>query len=179
MRARCFGIGSPRHGSSGAARPQEDSRAQGASRWLSKLAAASLIPSLVLVACTSPAPRLPVAGSGQGRAAATEDAQQYIIGPGDALRILVLRNVDLNADVTVRPDGRISTPLVNDVVAVGKTPTQLAREIETALAQYVRGPSVSVIVSQPTSRFSQVKVVGQAVSPKAFSASCSISYYSA
>ena len=92
---------------------------------------------------------------------------QYIIGPGDSLRIVVLRNSELNVDVPVRPDGKISTPLVNDIVAVGKTPSQLSADLRTALAEYIRDPSVSIIVLQATSRFSQVKVVGQAVAPKA------------
>jgi polysaccharide biosynthesis/export protein len=94
-------------------------------------------------------------------------AAQYIIGPGDVLKILVLRNPELNADVPVRPDGKISTPLVNDVVAVGKTPTQLASEIDKMLSEFVRQPNVSVIVSHATSASSQVKVVGQAVTPRA------------
>jgi len=131
----------------------------------SRLAVFALLQLFVLAACSTSAP-MPTAGAPRG-ATSTEVPQSYIIGPGDALRILVLRNADLNADVTVRPDGRISTPLVNDVVAVGKTPTQLGKDIETALGQFVRGPTVSVIVTQPTSRFSQVRVVGQAVSPKA------------
>jgi polysaccharide export outer membrane protein len=94
-------------------------------------------------------------------------AAQYIIGPGDELKIVVLRNPELNADVPVRPDGKISTPLVNDVVAVGKTPTQLASEIDKMLSEFVRQPNVSVIVSHATSASSQVKVVGQAVTPRA------------
>jgi polysaccharide export outer membrane protein len=94
-------------------------------------------------------------------------AAQYIIGPGDVLKIVVLRNPELNADVPVRPDGKISTPLVNDVVAVGKTPTQLASEIDKMLSEFVRQPNVSVIVSHATSASSQVKVVGQAVTPRA------------
>lgn len=92
---------------------------------------------------------------------------QYIIGPGDSLRIVVLRNPDLNVDVPVRPDGKISAPLVNDVVAVGKTPSQLSADLRAALAEYIRDPSVSIMVLQATSRFSQVKVVGQAVAPRA------------
>ena len=92
---------------------------------------------------------------------------EYIIGPGDTLKIAVLRNPELNAEVPVRPDGKISTPLVNDAVAVGKTPTQLAQEMEKVIGEYVRAPTVSVIVTHPVSTFSQVRVVGQAVSPKA------------
>jgi len=92
---------------------------------------------------------------------------EYLIGPGDTLKINVLRNPELNAEVPVRPDGKISTPLVNDVVAVGKTPTQLAQEMEKVIGEFVRAPTVNVIVTHPASTFSQVKVVGQAVSPKA------------
>ena len=94
-------------------------------------------------------------------------SSEYIIGPGDTLKITVLRNPELNAEVPVRPDGKISTPLVNDAVAVGKTPTQLAQEIEKVIGEYVRAPTVSVIVTHPVSAFSQVRVVGQAVAPKA------------
>src|SRR3981081_724338 len=90
-----------------------------------------------------------------------------VTGPGDPLEITVLRNPELNAEVPVRPDGKISTPLVNDAVAVGKTLTQLAQEMEKVIGEYVRAPTGSVIVTRPVSTFSQVKVVGQAVSPKA------------
>lgn len=91
----------------------------------------------------------------------------YIIGPGDTLRVFVLGNPDLTSEVLVRPDGRISTPLVNDMVAVGKTPTQLGTDIANVLQEFVRLPTVSVIVSRPTSTFSQVRVVGQAANPRA------------
>jgi polysaccharide export outer membrane protein len=100
-------------------------------------------------------------------AAAPSDSREYVIGPGDSLKIVVLQNPQLNADVPVRPDGKISTPLANDVVAVGKTPTQLSKALEAVLSEFVRAPNVSVIVSNPVSIFSQVKVVGQAVSPRA------------
>jgi polysaccharide biosynthesis/export protein len=94
-------------------------------------------------------------------------SDKYIIGQGDVLRVIVLRNPDLSVEVPVRPDGRISTPLVNDMQAVGKTTTQLAHDIEGVLAEYLRSPSVSVIVSHPSGTFGEVRVVGQAVSPKA------------
>src|SRR5215469_15998630 len=90
----------------------------------------------------------------------------YVIGPGDVLQIFVWRNPELSGSVPVRPDGKISTPLVEDMVAVGKTPSQLARDIETTLAEYVRSPKVNVIVSVPASTFSQVKVVGQVKNPQ-------------
>lgn len=91
----------------------------------------------------------------------------YIIGPGDTVQIFVWRNPDLTVTIPVRPDGKISTPLVQDMVAVGKTPTDLGRDIEKQLAEYVRSPQVSVIVTQPASIFSQVKVMGQVLRPQA------------
>jgi polysaccharide biosynthesis/export protein len=96
--------------------------------------------------------------------AATTSAE-YLIGPGDTLQVFVWRNPELSVTVPVRPDGRISTPLDEDMAAVGKTPTQLARDIEKVLSEYVRSPQVNVIVTQPESAFSQVKVIGQVVKP--------------
>lgn len=90
----------------------------------------------------------------------------YIIGPGDSIQIFVWRNPELSVTVPVRPDGKISTPLVEDVVAVGKTPSQLAREIEKALAEYIRSPQVNIIVTNPVSTFSQIKVIGEVKSPQ-------------
>jgi polysaccharide biosynthesis/export protein len=97
----------------------------------------------------------------------TNSESQYIIGPGDTIQIFVWRNPELSVTVPVRPDGKISTPLVDDLVAVGKTPVQLARDIETKLADYVRSPQVNVIVTQALSTFNQVKVIGQVKSPQA------------
>lgn len=120
-----------------------------------------------------------VAGVGRGaegpavqQAAPAPPAQdvttsKYIVGPGDTLQIFVWRNPELSTSVPVRPDGKISTPLVEDMVAVGKTPTQLARDIEKVLSEYVRSPQVNVIVSQPVSAFSQVRVIGQVATPQA------------
>jgi len=95
-----------------------------------------------------------------------ESESRYIIGPGDTLQVFVWRNSELTSSVPVRPDGKISTPLVEDMVAVGKTPSQLARDIEKVLAEYIRSPQVSIIVSQPMSTFSQVKVIGQVAKPQ-------------
>jgi polysaccharide export outer membrane protein len=89
----------------------------------------------------------------------------YVIGPGDSIQIFVWRNPDLSVTVPVRPDGKISTPLVEDLVAVGKTPSQLAREMETALAEYIRSPQVNIIVTNPVSTFSQIKVIGEVANP--------------
>lgn len=94
-------------------------------------------------------------------------AADYIIGPGDSLEIFVWRNPELSVTIPVRPDGKISTPLVENMVAVGKSPSQLARDIEVVLAEYVRTPQVNVIIGQAVSTFSQVKVVGQVRSPQA------------
>ncbi len=90
----------------------------------------------------------------------------YIIGPGDSLQIFVWRNPDLTTSVPVRPDGKISTPLVEDMVVVGKTPSQLARDIEKVLATYVRTPQVNVIVTQAASLQSRISVVGQVAQPQ-------------
>jgi polysaccharide biosynthesis/export protein len=95
---------------------------------------------------------------------------EYVIGAGDTLSVVVAQNPDLSAEsVPVRPDGRISTPLANDVSAVGRTPTELAREIETKLREYVRAPNVTVIVRTAAGELGQVKVIGSGVvAPKAF-----------
>jgi polysaccharide biosynthesis/export protein len=91
--------------------------------------------------------------------------QDYIIGPGDTIQVFVWRNPELSVSVPVRPDGKVSTPLVEDMVAVGKTPSKLARDIEVRLAEYVRTPQVNVIVTNPQSSFSKVTVVGQVGTP--------------
>jgi polysaccharide export outer membrane protein len=93
-------------------------------------------------------------------------APDYLIGPGDTLQVFVWRNPDLSVTVPVRPDGKISTPLVEDMSAVGKTPSGLARDIEKALSEYVKSPQVNVIVTIPVSVFSQVKVIGQVLKPQ-------------
>lgn len=88
----------------------------------------------------------------------------YVIGAGDQLQIFVWRNPELSVSVPVRPDGEISVPLVEDMTAVGKTPTQLARDIEVVLGEYLRTPKVNIIVAtQGTSN--QIQVVGQVGAP--------------
>jgi polysaccharide export outer membrane protein len=91
---------------------------------------------------------------------------RYIIGPGDTLQVFVWRSPELSTSVPVRPDGKISTPLVEDMIAVGKTPSSLARDIEKVLAEFIRSPQVNIIVSNPVSTFSQVKVIGQVTTPQ-------------
>ena len=92
----------------------------------------------------------------------------YVIGPGDTLQVFVWGNPDLSVTVPVRPDGRVSTPLIQDLNAVGKTPTQLEREMEQALSEYVRSPQVSVMVQGFVGAFDrQVRVLGQVVQARA------------
>jgi polysaccharide export outer membrane protein len=105
-------------------------------------------------------------GSDQA-AAPSEVAPDYVIGPGDTVNIFVWRNPELSALVPVRPDGKISSPLVEDMVAAGKTTSQLAREMEASLSTYIRSPKVNVIVTSALSASSQVRVVGQAGTPRA------------
>jgi polysaccharide export outer membrane protein len=92
----------------------------------------------------------------------------YIIGAGDSLQIFVWHNPDLGASVPVRPDGKISIPLVEDIVCAGRTPTQLAREVEERLKKYVQDPIVTIIVGGFSGLPSQqVRVVGAASRPQA------------
>jgi len=92
----------------------------------------------------------------------------YIIGPGDQLNILVWRNPDLSTTVPVRPDGKISVALVDDLPAMGKDPTTLSRDIEKVLAKYVREPIVTVIVLGFVGPYSeQIRVIGEAAHPQA------------
>lgn len=98
----------------------------------------------------------------------TARAAEYRIGPGDALSIFVWNRPELSVEVPVRPDGLISTPLVEDMKAAGKTPTELARDMEGVLSTYVRSPTVNVIVRQFVGTFSdQIRVVGAATNPQA------------
>jgi len=125
------------------------------------------IVALGLAGCAAQPPGAPAAMAGAAAGAAAAPTE-YTIGPGDTLRIFVWRQPDLSATVPVRPDGRISTPLVEDMSAAGKTPTQLARDIEVVLQQYIRTPTVNVIVEQFVGTFGeQIRVVGQAANPQA------------
>jgi polysaccharide export outer membrane protein len=93
---------------------------------------------------------------------------RYLIGPGDSVNIVVWRNPELSSSVPVRPDGKITTALVEDLPASGKTPTQLAREIEKVLSKYVQSPVVTVIVTGFVGPYSeQVRVIGEAAKPQA------------
>lgn len=119
--------------------------------------------TLLLAACqtTSGLPEAPASLQGQA-------VPDYVIGPGDRLNVSVWRHSDLSATVPVRPDGRISTPLVEDLMAAGKTPVELARDLEIALADFIIEPNVTVLVDSIALPFSrQVRVIGQAANPQA------------
>jgi polysaccharide biosynthesis/export protein len=122
--------------------------------------ATGLNPSIVLAQSPTPVP------AAEAPTASAPSRSDYVIGPGDTLQVFVWRNPELSTSVPVRPDGKISTPLVEDMVAVGKSPAQLARDIETVLAEYVRTPTVNVIVSNAVSALSQVKVFGEVKVPQ-------------
>ncbi len=129
------------------------------------LLAACLPLGPLVVGCASSAPlELPPTPAQAQAKAATDD---YIIGPGDTLQVFVWRNPELSVTVPVRPDGKISTPLVENMVAIGKTAPQLSRDMERVLAEYVREPKVNIIVTTAASAFSLVKVVGQVQHPQA------------
>jgi polysaccharide export outer membrane protein len=99
--------------------------------------------------------------------AADAPAQRYKIGPLDTLNIVVWRNPEISSTVTVRPDGFISTPLVEDVQAAGRNPADLSRDLEKALAKYIREPVVSVVVSGFQGIYSeQIRIVGEAAKPQ-------------
>jgi polysaccharide export outer membrane protein len=113
-----------------------------------------------------PAPPAPVGGDVSMAAPAAGLQPSYVIGPGDIVQVFVWRNPELTITVPVRPDGRITTPLVEEMTAANKTAEQLARDIEKVLAEYVRSPQVNVIVVTPRGVASEVKVVGQVKSPQ-------------
>ena len=94
----------------------------------------------------------------------------YLIGAGDTVNIVVWRNPELSMTIAVRPDGTITTPLVEDLPASGKTATQLARDIEKVLARYIQSPVVTVIVTSFVGTYGQqVRVIGEAAKPQALS----------
>ncbi|MFO1272349.1 MAG: XrtA/PEP-CTERM system exopolysaccharide export protein [Rubrivivax sp.] len=100
-------------------------------------------------------------------ATVSTEAYSYVIGAGDSLNIIVWRNAELSGPAVVRPDGKISTPLVDELVAQGRTSAEVAREIEKRLAAYVRDPVVTVVVNSFVGPYSeQIRVVGQAAKPQ-------------
>ena len=124
----------------------------------------ALVGSMLLLAGCAPTHFPPAESVSVGPAGSPD----YVIGPGDNVQIFVWRNEELSSTVPVRPDGRITTPLVEDLPAAGKTPSQLARAMEQALAKYVKNPVVTVIVTGFQGPYDhQIRVVGQATEPRA------------
>ncbi|MDQ2695566.1 MAG: polysaccharide export protein [Pseudomonadota bacterium] len=123
---------------------------------------------LIVTACArTEYPPLPTTTS-YGSHTISPDQYTYRIGPGDQLQIFVWRNPEVSQAVAVRPDGKITTPLVEDLQASGKTPNELARDIEKVLETYIRQPIVTVIVGGFAGAYSeQIRVVGEAANPQA------------
>jgi len=129
-----------------------------ASRWATLGVLVGLLPACA--GFSTAYPPAPVA-------AAAAD-YNYIVGPGDTLHIIVWRNPELSLSVPVRPDGKISTPLVDELVAQGKTSVEIARDVEKALSNLVRDPVVTIIVTSFVGPYSeQIRVVGEAAKPQA------------
>src|SRR3954466_14615810 len=115
---------------------------------------------LLLAGCGTSYPPLPQSGQAMD--------PPYLVGPGDTLNVVVWRSPELSITAPVRPDGKISTPLVEDLQASGKTTTQIAREIEQVLTRYVQSPVVTVMVTNFAGPYSeQVRVIGEVTRPQA------------
>lgn len=136
-----------------------------------------LLPALLLAAAALSAAAAQAPGGSSGATAPAhgvgslppqDETSSYIIGPGDTLEVYVWNNPNLTVTIPVRPDGKISTPLVENMIAVGKTPSQLARDMEKVLGEYVRSPKVNIIVTQPIGALTDVKIIGQVAKPGAF-----------
>jgi polysaccharide export outer membrane protein len=129
-----------------------------ASRWVAFGLLAGLIAACAGFSSTYPA--APVVAATPG--------YNYIVGAGDTLNIIVWRNPELSMSVPVRPDGKVSTPLVDELVAQGKTSIEIARDVEKALSKFVRDPVVTIIVTSFVGPYSeQIRVVGEAAKPQA------------
>jgi len=118
---------------------------------------ALMLTAAMMAGCSSypPAPAL-----------ASDASYNYVIGPGDTVNIVVWRNPELTMSVPVRPDGKITTPLVEDLPALGKDATTLARDIEKALSRFIREPVVTVVVTRFVGPYSeQIRVIGEAARP--------------
>ena len=123
---------------------------------------------MALVACALAACSGPAASVNPSAVSQSPDSSNYLIGPGDMLKVFVWQNPDLSVTVPVRPDGRISIPLIQDLPAAQKTPTQLAADITKGLEAYVKSPVVTVIVTDFVGPYSeQVRVMGEATKPQA------------
>ena len=131
-------------------------------RFFSRCGGALAAATVLLAGCAS-GPTLPPAPA----TVAANDNYTYVIGAGDSLNIIVWRNPELSMQVPVRPDGKVAAPLVEEIVAQGKTSTQLARDVEQQLGKYVRDPVVTVLVTAFVGPYSeQIRVVGEAAKPQ-------------
>ena len=135
-----------------------------------RLALAATAGALALAGCATSSrtgnslPAASFVGEGEG----DQVSQNYVIGASDEITVFVWRNPELGVRTQVRPDGRITTPLISDMIAVGKTPAQLADDIRQALVPYITDPLVSVMVDRPNGTFSQqVRIVGATERPAA------------
>lgn len=118
-----------------------------------------------LIACSTTSD---IDANSTANASGATSQPEYQIGPGDTLQVYVWRNPDISVTVPVRPDGFISTPLVEDIKAINKTPSELARDIEKRLSKYIRDPVVTVIVTNFVGTYNkQVRVIGEAAKPQA------------
>jgi polysaccharide biosynthesis/export protein len=132
-------------------------------RWLTLLIA---VPCFALAACADM--RSGDSSATDAQIGRSDVSPVYQIGPGDQLQVFVWRNPELSVTVPVRPDGRISVPLIPDLQAAGKTATQLADEISASLKKYIQEPTVTVMITNFVGPFSQqVRVVGEAAQPQA------------
>lgn len=130
------------------------------SKWLKLVVSGSA--ALALFGCAS------TSDLSAPSSVAQASAHDYLIGPGDTVNIIVWRNPEVSMSVPVRPDGKITTPLVEDLGAIGKTSTELARDIEKALAKFIQQPVVTVIVTGFAGPYEeQIRVIGQAAKPQA------------
>ena len=137
-----------------------------ATRFTTALLISLLVISLT-VGCTTQEMKS-IHSSDTSQVISKDTAQKYLIGPGDQLSVFVWGDQELSTQVVVRPDGRISTPLVEDMQASGKTPTELARSLEKELSTFVKNPKVTVSISHFVGQYTeQVRVVGQAAQPQA------------
>ncbi len=116
----------------------------------------------------APNAEAPNAEARKAEARKAEAPPDYVLGPGDRIQVFVWRNPELGVTIPVRPDGKISIPLVEDMVAAGKRPTELARAIEQSLSAFIEDPIVTVIATEFGGEFDQqVRVIGEAARPQA------------
>jgi polysaccharide biosynthesis/export protein len=126
-----------------------------------------LVTALMVSACSTPSAINDQPEATNASSAKAVGSPVYVIGPGDSLNVFVWGDNELSTEVVVRPDGLITTPLVEDLQASGQTPTELARNLEERLSRFVKNPKVTVSVTNFVGRYTeQVRVVGQAAQPQ-------------